>query len=198
MSETRQKIINAGYQLIAEKGFNHTGISELLKLSGMPKGSFYHYFASKEDFGLKLIEHMTANMMADLKADFNNTDLTPLQRLHQRMCKKLVYLKANEFKTGCLLGSLGQELSAENDNFRLKIDEAFNQWLVVLANLFEEGQACGEIPKHIPAEDTAELFLNTMEGCLIRCKITKSAKSLETFENIFFNHYCRFNQPTTP
>ena len=56
---TRQKILEVGAEIIHLKGYNHTGLQEILQAAGVPKGSFYNYFKNKEDFGLQVIDFFT-------------------------------------------------------------------------------------------------------------------------------------------
>jgi TetR/AcrR family transcriptional repressor of nem operon len=77
---TREKILAAGAQAVSAKSFNSCGLSEILELAGVPKGSFYHYFQSKEDFGVALIEHEAAEFMAYLRPIVSDRKRAPLER----------------------------------------------------------------------------------------------------------------------
>lgn len=55
MSETKDRILKVGIDILSKKGYNNVGLKEILALANVPKGSFYHYFKSKEDFGIQVI-----------------------------------------------------------------------------------------------------------------------------------------------
>src|SRR4029453_4448377 len=78
---TRERILEVGAQAIADKSFNSCGLAEILKLAGVPQGSFYHYFGSKEDFGVALIEKASAEYVALLSPIVSDRRRSPLQRL---------------------------------------------------------------------------------------------------------------------
>jgi TetR/AcrR family transcriptional repressor of nem operon len=79
--DTRSELLKAGMELIGSQGYNATGIEAVLKLAGVPKGSFYHYFGSKEDFGLAVIEEFAGRFLARLDVFLSNEAITPLNRL---------------------------------------------------------------------------------------------------------------------
>src|SRR5262245_52257018 len=78
---TRDKILEAGAQAIADKSFSSCGLAEILERAGVPKGSFYHYFESKEDFGVALIERAIEDHLAWLRPVVSDRKRSPLQRL---------------------------------------------------------------------------------------------------------------------
>ena len=75
--DTRELLLRAGLEVLTEKGFSATGIDEILGRVGVPKGSFYHYFASKEAFGLSLIERYGKFFARKLDRHLLNSDLPP-------------------------------------------------------------------------------------------------------------------------
>ena len=80
-NDTRAHILDVGYQLIAQKGFVGVGLAEILQQAGVPKGSFYHYFPSKELFGQALIEHYFADYVTRLSALFADVKKPARERL---------------------------------------------------------------------------------------------------------------------
>src|SRR5574343_953133 len=81
ISDTRELLLRAGLEVLTEKGFAATGIDEILGRVGVPKGSFYHYFESKEAFGLQLITRYGYFFFRKLDRHLRNTTLRPLERL---------------------------------------------------------------------------------------------------------------------
>ena len=80
-SETRETLLRAGVAALTEKGFSATGIDEILRSVNVPKGSFYHYFGSKESFGAELIDIYAAYFARKLDRILTDPTRTPLERL---------------------------------------------------------------------------------------------------------------------
>jgi TetR/AcrR family transcriptional regulator, transcriptional repressor for nem operon len=79
--DTRSEIIRIGTDLISRQGFNATGIDAVLREAKIPKGSFYHYFKSKEDFGLAVIDHFAERYDQRLETFLNDEEVAPLNRI---------------------------------------------------------------------------------------------------------------------
>src|SRR5215510_2158905 len=80
---TKAVLVDAGTQLILEQGYHHTGIQEVLQAAGVPKGSFYYYFPSKEAFGCEVIAQFAAAYLARLEQYLGDTTSSPLTRLRR-------------------------------------------------------------------------------------------------------------------
>ncbi len=193
--DTRSLLLEVGVEMISINGFNNTGIAEVLKAAGVPKGSFYHYFDSKDDFGIQVIDHFCVGYFEWIEQFLGDKDYTPLTRLRALIQEYMVRFKAKNYACGCLFGSLSQELAGQSELFRAKLQEAFEKLLLRLEALFAEGQACGEIPSTIRPRDLAEFYLNAVEGTIIRCKVLKSDAPMDLFLAMFFEHLCKIQQP---
>lgn len=179
--DTRLALIEAGAAIIVEKGFNNTGIDEILKTVGVPKGSFYYYFSSKNDFGLNIINHYTDLYEKKMDRYFNDTSLTPLNRLRQYFQSSRDDMQNNACRKGCLLGNLGQEMADQEETFRLRLAEVFQHWCLRLATCIREAQRLDEISDQFDAERLAEFCLCSWEGAVLRAKVMKSPQPLDTF-----------------
>lgn len=185
--DTRLALIQAGTNIILEKGFNHTGIEQVLKAVGVPKGSFYYYFKSKEDFGLQLIQHRAELLMSDLKQKFQDESVRPLQRIRQYFEAGRNSIAQNECRKGCLFGNLGQEMADQNESFRLELTGIFCQWCKILSACIQEAQKQGDIPAHMNPDRLAEYIMFSWEGAIMRCKLTKSLQPIDTYLNFVFD-----------
>ncbi|WP_300420040.1 TetR/AcrR family transcriptional regulator, partial [uncultured Pseudoalteromonas sp.] len=114
-ADTRALLINTGLAVLTEKGFSATGIDLILKSAQVPKGSFYHYFKSKNDFGLALIDAYDSYFQAKLKRHLANDATTPLERIVLFANDAKQGMAKFEFNRGCLIGNLNQELSYLNE-----------------------------------------------------------------------------------
>jgi TetR/AcrR family transcriptional repressor of nem operon len=185
--DTRQALIEAGAAIIAVKGFNNTGIDEILKAVGVPKGSFYYYFSSKNDFGLNIINHHAELYRQKLDRHFNDTGLSPLSRLRQYFQTGRDDMQGNACRKGCLFGNLGQEMADQEETFRLRLAEIFQQWCQRLSDCLREAQQTGELSTHFDADRLAEFCLCSWEGAVLRAKVTKSPQPMDTFISYLFD-----------
>jgi TetR/AcrR family transcriptional repressor of nem operon len=185
--DTRLALIEAGAAIIAEKGFNNTGLDEILKAVGVPKGSFYYYFSSKSDFGLSIINHHAELYRQKLDLYFDDSALTPVNRLRRYFQDRRDDMLNNACRKGCLFGNLGQEMADQQEEFRARLAEVFQDWSRRLAVCIREAQAVGEIPGHFDPDRLAEFCLCSWEGAVLRAKVTKSPQPMETFITYLFD-----------
>lgn len=171
---------------MVEKGYNHTGIQEILQTVGVPKGSFYHFFSSKEEFGLAIIDY-DSQMHDRIVAQYlGDTNLSPLNRLKRYFAFKLEEFETLHYREGCLFGNLSQELADQNERFRLSLQQATERWRAQFAQCIAAAQAAGEISKQQQAQDLAEFCLNSWEGALLQMKVTKSDAPLKNYIQFMF------------
>lgn len=183
---TRDKLIETGAALIAQQGYNATGINAVLKSCGVPKGSFYHYFSSKEDFGLAVIEHFAAGYDDTLAMRLEDATVPPLERLRRYFAAGRAHMHECDHTTGCLIGNLGQELSGQSDTFRDALNLVFQRWEKRLVTCLRDAQAEGAISTAIAPEALASFVLSGWEGAILRAKTLKSVVPMEQFEAILF------------
>lgn len=179
-------IIDIGTELFAVKGYNATGIDAVLKQAGIPKGSFYNYFSSKEDFGLAIIDQFADQYETKLASFFDDARVEPLQRLRNYFEHSLEHLTENEFTKGCLIGNLGQELADQNERFRARLAEIFHTWKQRFAACLAEAQEQGRLAADLDADILAEFTLAAWEGAILRAKVMKSPQPIQHFIDTLF------------
>ena len=126
--DTRELLLRAGLEVLTEKGFSATGIDEVLGRVGVPKGSFYHYFDSKEAFGLELIQRYGDFFARKIDRHLRNTALSPLDRLHAFIDDAKAGMARFGYRRGCQIGNLGQEMGALPESFRARLQDTFEDW----------------------------------------------------------------------
>ena len=99
-TDTKEMILRKGARSVHEKGFNATGLQEILAEAGVPKGSFYFHFKSKEDFGLQLIDYYAGSYFNRLDQYLKDPSKTPLQRFRDFFDNQVSSFKKNNFKGG--------------------------------------------------------------------------------------------------
>ena len=177
--ETTKHILEKGTDLIFKQGYHNSGLKEILELAGIPKGSFYYHFKSKEDFGVQVIEYYSKNSLEFLKTFLENKALNPKERILDLLeSMKSIYEKQG-FTQGCLLGNCSLELAANNESFAKTIAKNFDTWQELFAQTIREGQQSGNIKNEKSADDYAEFLINSWEGALIRIKAVKHNKPMD-------------------
>lgn len=179
-------IIDIGTELFAVKGYNATGIDAVLKQAGVPKGSFYNYFSSKEDFGLAIIDQFAVQYESKLASFFDDASVPPLGRMRNYFEHSLRHLSENEFTKGCLIGNLGQELADQNERFRARLAEIFHTWKKRFATCLAEAQEQGSLAPDLDTDILAEFTLAAWEGAILRTKVMKSPQPIEHFIDTLF------------
>lgn len=187
-SETRASLIRSGLELLTEKGYSSTGIDEILRRVGVPKGSFYHFFASKDAFGLELIHHYSAFFNHKLDKFLLDQSLTPLTRIKSFIEDSIKGMEHYDFRRGCLVGNLGQEMGALPESFRKELMMVFEEWQTRLQTCLVEAQREAEISSDIDCKEAAYLFWTGWEGAVLRSKLEQSPSALEVFSNYFLRH----------
>lgn len=182
---TKDRLLDAGLELLLEHGYNDLGIHALLKRTGLPKGSFYHHFESKEDFALQVVDRYMADVHRGLDLCLGDKRTPPLLRV-----RRFFELSREKYKRdgylGCLLGGLGQELSGVSEVFRRKIEWCFSEIADRLATCLDEARARGELPDDASAREMANLLVNCWEGAALRSRLRRNPAPLGQVLDFYF------------
>jgi TetR/AcrR family transcriptional regulator, transcriptional repressor for nem operon len=189
--DTKTEILKAGMGIISRQGFNSSGIDAILKKAGVPKGSFYHYFTSKKDFGLKVLDRFATGIDRIFSTFLEDPSLPPIDRLRNCVESLAARFEDNNCSIGCLVANMGQELADQDEDFRVNLAGIFTSWCTHFENCLREARDRGEIPEELSPEDTAQFFLSGFEGALLVSKVLKSSAPLRNFITIFFDRVLR-------
>lgn len=180
-SKTREEIIRKGAELIHAQGYYATGIQQILQASGIPKGSFYFYFKSKEDFGREIIDHFTSIISNVFMRYLNDSKTPPMRRLE----KLFEYYESVFHKTGCSLGcpigNLSLELSDGNDRLRKHLKTVIEKLISYIESCLEEAKRDRSIPAGLNTADAARSIFHGFEGAILHMKVLKSIAPFQTF-----------------
>jgi TetR/AcrR family transcriptional repressor of nem operon len=178
---TRERIIKAGAAVMHRKGFLGAGLQEMLEAAGAPRGSFYHYFKSKEDFALAVVDHYQANLTERSRALLEDKGVSPLVRLRNYFER----YRANFLETGCTLGcpigNLSQEMGDLSEPLQGRLDGCMSAMTDIFGKLIAEGQATGEIKAGLDSREAAEFLMAAWQGTLLRMKVAKSPAPIDVF-----------------
>ena len=141
----RQRLIDIGTALFTQKGFAGTGLDEIVQLADVPKGSFYYYFDSKEAFVQAVIHNYAAYFAKKLDRTLGDSRIDPLQRLRAFAADATHGVERYEFKRGCLVGNLAQEMASLQEDFRVLLLSVLDQWRDRVRACIAEAQAARQI-----------------------------------------------------
>lgn len=185
-NNTRHKLVRCGTEIFCERGFQSTGIEEILQRVGIPKGSFYHFFGSKRDFGLGVIDNYAEYFEKKLARVFSNTELQPLEQIVAFVDEAKRGMRKYDFRRGCLVGNLSQELAALDDDFRIRLEQVLQSWEEHLASCLDRAVAAGQLPMDTDAPRLAQFFWIGWEGAILRAKLTRNDEPLDKFMALFW------------
>ncbi|HEX7055388.1 MAG TPA: TetR family transcriptional regulator C-terminal domain-containing protein [Burkholderiales bacterium] len=183
--DVRQQLLEKGVAMLLKHGYHDLGIAALLEETRTPKGSFYHYFKSKEDFGMQAIDLYMQQAHRALDACLGDESLPAVQRV-RRFFELVEQSYRGEGYLGCLLGGLGQELSGVSEAFRRKVEECFSQIERRLAACLDEAVKRGEIRPSTDTAQLAKLLINCWEGAALRSRLMRDGAPLREMLDFYF------------
>lgn len=182
---TKQRLLDAGQAMLLKHGYHDLGIQAVLAATNVPKGSFYHHFRDKEDFGLQVIDQYMAQVHEAMDASLGDRSQPPVERV-RRFFDSIRESYRQEGYLGCLLGGLGQELAGASEVFRLKIEECFSAIQRRITMCLDEARHRGDIPSESDTNEMASLLVNCWEGAALRSRLRGEATPLTTMLDFYF------------
>ena len=183
---TRAALVRCGTQILTERGFLAMGIDEVLKKVGVPKGSFYHYFDSKQAFGEAVIDDYAQYFYARLDCTLGDTGRPPLERLAAFVEEAQRGMARHRFQRGCLIGNLGQEVGVLGETFRGRLESVLLAWQARTAVCLREAVVAGDVSTAIDVEEIAEFFWIGWEGAVLRARLARDSAPMALFSRVFF------------
>lgn len=184
--QSLSRLIRAGTEMLCEQSYASMGVEHVLQRAGLSKGSFYHFFTSKEQFGLSVITYYADYYNRKLDRILQQPEVSPLQCLHLYIQEGIDGVERFEFRRGCLIGNLSQELGASQPLFRAALEETFKSWQDKIAACLTRAIDAGEIDASTDVQAFAEFFWTGWEGALIRAKLLQSSAPITRFTEQFF------------
>jgi len=175
--EVRKRLLAAGLDLIHLRGFAASGVKDITDAAGVPKGSFYAYFPSKEAFAAAVLDAYWVDI---------ETRLVPIlggDGSMQERITRFFHALANEheagnFLLGCLIGNLSLELSSSSEPIRAQLINILERW----GNALAECLRSGDLREGLDADDVASRLIEAWEGAALRGKMIRSGIPYDRFE----------------
>jgi TetR/AcrR family transcriptional repressor of nem operon len=183
-SNTKEQLIVAGLNALLEKGFNGVGVQEITEQAGVPKGSFYNHFKSKEALGAEIVERYGLN--STRRAILLDKTVPPLQRLRTHFETLNATFVKSKFERGCLLGNFSAELANQSPVIRESLVTLFERWTKDLEAAIADAQSEGAVSSDRDAGDIAAFLLDAYEGTLLRARVQRDRAPFDRFMKLAF------------
>lgn len=175
----RQYIIDTAKPIILGKGFSAVGLNEVLSAADVPKGSFYHYFKSKEMFGEALLDSYFDDYLTQLDALLSRPGQTAAARL-MAYWQQWQESQLGECVDGrCLAVKLGGEVSDLSEAMRLALHRGTDRVIDRLARCIREGITDGSLQSTLDPQQTAQTLYETWLGATLLSKFRHDRSSLD-------------------
>jgi TetR/AcrR family transcriptional regulator, transcriptional repressor for nem operon len=180
----KEQIVQAGLKILLDKGFNGVGVQEITDAAGVPKGSFYNHFESKEALGAEIVERY--GMESTRRKVLLDRSLPALKRLRGHFEGLNELFVKSRFERGCLLGNFSAELCNQSAVIRQRLAELYERWSRDIELAIQDGQAEGTISHEKNAADIAAFLLDAYEGALLRARVERSRAPFDRFMQLAF------------
>ena len=183
-SNVRDKLVAAGLELFHTKGYNACGVSDITDAAGVPKGSFYNHFKSKELLALAVLDLYQGLLGLDALQDRRKP---PVQRLRSLFERYMTIQIKWRLARGCLMGNFGAELSSQSPVIRKALKKIFERCYDAIAHVIQEAKERGDIDKRCNPQETARFLFNAWQGAVINSKVTRNQAPFENFLAVIFD-----------
>jgi TetR/AcrR family transcriptional regulator, transcriptional repressor for nem operon len=187
---TKERILEAAEEIMLAKSFHSVGLAEILASVKVPKGSFYHYFQSKEQFGVELLQHYV-NEASEWKRKLlltTDQEPNPFLRLMSFLDLAAAHLLEKECQCACLVSKLASEVATFSDPMRAVLADGIREWRGIFEQVIAEGQAKGVIRTNLNAAETAGLISDLWMGASQRCLVDRNVAPVRSAAKFIRNY----------
>ncbi|MGP2482037.1 acrylate utilization transcriptional regulator AcuR [Pantoea eucalypti] len=184
-ADTRDALIRSGLELLTKNGFLSTGIDAIVKNANVPKGSFYYYFKSKEEYAQAVLNAYDNFFEHKLRKHLNKPSFTPMARLENFIGDACNGIEKYNFTRGCLVGNMMQESPGLPPSFIELLKKILERWQSLVAACLSDALSSGEICSELKNTQLAAIFWSGWEGAVMRAKLYCSTQPVYDFWSYF-------------
>ncbi|MFI6294630.1 TetR family transcriptional regulator C-terminal domain-containing protein [Nonomuraea sp. NPDC050790] len=173
----RRQIVEAALEQFHTLGYNAAGVKVITDAAGVPKGSFYNHFDSKEALAVEALSRYGEGRLDDLTSG----DADPLLRLRGHFEGLREEFTRRSYTRGCLIGNFGAEIADHSETIRTAVRGGLERWAGAIATTLAEAQRAGAVRADLDPQITARFLLNAWEGTLIRARADRSEEAFDAF-----------------
>ena len=180
--DKRDLILAKGAEVMTRRGYHGAGVQEIVQAAGVPKGSFYHYFASKEDFALQALQQVYGPRLQRYAQALDNPALSPRARILDYYGELVEHFARQEkLEYHCFIGSLSFEMAELSPALGAEIDAILQRSADILQACLEQAQAGGELATDEDCRSLASFITSAWQGALTRLKVASNTRALADF-----------------
>jgi TetR/AcrR family transcriptional repressor of nem operon len=187
----RQKILTEGLRLVHRRGFACSSVRDIVEAAGVPNGSFTNHFASKEAFGLEVMDLYHAQVRDTMREVLLNDSLPPLKRLRTYLDTVRDFLTDFGLQNGCLYGNFTAEASEHSEAIRLRLVAMFSEIRQAYADCLKDAVKAGEVSPNLNCDEVASFIFASHQGAILMSKAQRSPDAIERFKKILFSSVLR-------
>jgi TetR/AcrR family transcriptional repressor of nem operon len=179
--DKKERLLELGLAVMKEHGYNGTGVKDIVDAASVPKGSFYTYFDSKEAFAVEAIDRVASQGYQDAVALLSDKRTAPLVRLTTFFEVNAEGACEEDFRIGCFLGNMCQEMADSSELIRVKVKQSLSKITGLIGEVLEQAEQKGDLTNSHDNAAMAQFIFNAWEGSLLRMKAEKSREPLDAF-----------------
>lgn len=179
----RHAFVHDGLELIHRDGFTAAGVAAIAGAAHAPKGSFYNHFASKEAFGVVVLDAYFERVRAAL-AEHVDSASSPRTGIRAYFDLLRALGERDDFASGCLIGNLSAEVTGASELLRSHLAALLREWTERIADAVARGQRLGEVRSDVDAWVLASALIDAWQGALLRAKADRTPDSVDVFQEV--------------
>jgi len=186
----RDKILTNGLRVVHQRGLAGASVRDIVEAAGVPQGSFSNHFASKEAFGVEILDLYFGFTRKVLAETLNNTNLKPLRRLEAYIDANQAFLEQRGVENGCLYGTYAAEITGHDEPIRCRLVEIFNIIQDSLEACLKAAVKAGDLPKGFKCKEVGDFILSS-QGAILLSKGKRDTSPVTKFKRVLFSSILR-------
>src|SRR5258706_9450013 len=180
----RARLLMEGFHLVHERGYGGTSVRDIVGAAGAPQGSFTNHFASKEQFGVEVLDLYYDKIQSVIEKTLRNDKLSPLKRLRAYFDIHIASIESFDSKRGCMFGNTSAEATDENEALRLRVVEMLDGVTASIEYCLKAAVRAGELPAGTRTKDLAGYITASFQGAILMSKAYRSTAPIERFKRV--------------
>jgi TetR/AcrR family transcriptional repressor of nem operon len=191
-ANVRDQLIESAVEVFHQRGFNGCSVQDIVDAAGVPKGSFYNHFDSKEALGVEVVRAYTRLVGAYL-VEAGASDIlfgrgTPLERIRAYFEAVIEQNVSCGVRKGCLLGNFATELAPHSKDIANALTEALDSWSAVISRALAQAQEAGQLTQEADVEALGRYLVDGYEGAAARAKLMGDRAPMDQFVRTTFDY----------
>jgi len=180
--DKRELILAKGAEVMTRRGYHGAGVQEIVQAAGVPKGSFYHYFVSKEEFALQALQQVYGPRLQRYAQALEKPTLSPRARIlgyYGELVEHFARQEKREYH--CFIGSLSFEMADISPTLGAEVDSILQRSAAILQACLQQAQSAGELAADEDCRSLASFITSAWQGALTRLKVSNNTRALADF-----------------